>query len=175
MGCEECTALDLPLSLCSDGKPDLVDFVDHELIYRRHNEPGNLDTLKKLNTSQIGNKVFQLRSDSYNRSELSSPQHVLLNTYPAVNKGPDYYKKWGIISLKVNDVNSENEPLIINNVIRQCKIKVVHVKEPCNYSHSEIHFFVDDCYYDSDTPRVAKTHFRDILKGKINVLKEYLP
>jgi hypothetical protein len=173
MSCADCVNNGIPELLCSHGKDAPVSFIDGELVFRRHNQPGSQAELQALTASEIGNKIFQLDNDSYNRSTLSEPHHVLLVSPDSDQTNLDYYQDYGIISLDVDEVNNIHEVVHINNKEHKGNLRVVHAVEPCNYSHSEIHLYLDGNLYAGKAPKSARPFFRRQLQAALNVVRQY--
>lgn len=173
MPCDDCLKLGMPLILCTDNKPYPLQFENGELVFRRHNQPGSEQEIKKLSENQIGNTIFKLDNDSYNRSSLSRSEQVLLNEFQTESKGLNYYKDWGIISLPVDSVNSINGEVILNNIKSVGTLKVEHKITPCNYSHSEVLLYIDGKIYDGKAPKSARPYFRRALQKQLTLVKEF--
>ncbi|RYX87076.1 hypothetical protein EON73_02105, partial [bacterium] len=76
MVCEECKKLGIPEYLCRNNRTAIQDFLNEELLYRRHKFTGNEQKLK--DSEDIIAQIFKIHDDSYNKSSISAPTDVLL-------------------------------------------------------------------------------------------------
>ncbi|WP_443945608.1 hypothetical protein ACJVDH_00420 [Pedobacter sp. AW1-32] len=158
--------LGIPETLCMEGKPIDVPFVNGELIYRRHNELliGNLLDLDL----KVLERIFHLTNDSHNRSSLSVAEDVL------INEDGKIFDDHGIISLPINEI-SKNMRFNFQNGKQDsvCRLSVVYDPKECNYAHCEIHCFIDDVRrIEGKPPKSAKPFFRRELLKIMNVIKQ---
>jgi hypothetical protein len=146
---------------------------DEELLYRRHTQHGDLAILQSLPENEIGSKIFQLKDDSYNRSLYSTSEQVLLNDNPTEERGEDFYKTWGIISIPVKAINTFRSEIMLNNKTQVCTLKVAHTANKCNYSHSEIYCYIDNERHCGKAPKSAIPFFRRELQKILQMNREY--
>jgi hypothetical protein len=166
MNCDDCKTLGIPERLCKGDRVNITEWEDSELLYRRHNNKGKREDLIK--DPEVVLDMFKIHDDSYNRSSLSRPEDVLLNDD---NKySPDIYVDYGIIQISVSELVSKCVHQI-NNDNRVFQLVAVHDSKDCNYSHSEIHCFVDGVKA-TKKPKSLNAVFRQILLGFFLVTKE---
>jgi hypothetical protein len=166
MDCNDCVKIGIPKRLCTSNKPK-IDFVDNtEELYRRHDFTGTEVELKER--IDIFDRLFKIHDDSYNRSSLSIAQDVLLNDNPDLEA--DIYSKCGIIKLLIDKLQKKAIHQI-NNDPRVFTLVPIHDPKDCNYSHCEIHCYVDGIKA-TKKPKSINTVFRLILIDMMELVKE---
>lgn len=164
MACEECINLDIPERLCSDGKALDIPVDPKEFLYRR--TPDVLDgDLTKLDI-KIVERLFALLNDSYNRSEFSNPEDVLIDEFGVK------YPNNGIIAVNLIDFNKE---MVFNiaNEPKQVKFEAVFDPKACNYAHCEVWSFVNDTRIEGNKPpKSARAFFRKQILSRITIVKQ---
>lgn len=158
MSCESCISLGIPEHLCSFNKEEPVSFVEDELLYRRfhNNIPKNVNEL----TAEHLNKMFPLRNDSYNRSNLSKPQDVF------IDENGIKYNDHFCASFSISRINSITINVPDNSsALRLFSLLVRIDKKDCNYAHCEIDCYMNGLLIDPNkNPRSAKMFMRNQLK-----------
>jgi len=173
MSCEDCIRVGLPERLCMKNKPT-VDWLDNsDLLFRRHKTAGSTSVLRTLPNAQIGVDIFQLKDDSYNASQFSEPDDVLLNDNPSEVQPRHSYGQYGIIAIPV-EIARMRKVERLDHFDKEFHTAVVHVPKDCNYSHAEIHFFVNGEKYSKEIHgKAPKIYFREELQKGLTVIKEF--
>lgn len=165
MPCQNCIELDIPEHLCSEGKDGNVPLIVNETLYRRFDKKVPDGILPKDYGQEYQQAFFKFNNDSYNRSNFSSPEDVLIDS-----SGKKHLSS-GIFSIQAGILPLEGN-YNINNDVAVCRIEFNHVHEECNYSHCELHCFVNNIKKDKgDPPKSLKSVFRRLLIGNIEIVK----
>lgn len=165
MPCQDCIELNIPQRLCSEGKESPVFIGKDEFLYRRFDKKVPDGVLPKDLDLEYQKAFFKFNNDSYNRSGFSEPEDVLIDS-GGVNHSTN-----GIFQVRAELLPLERE-YDTNNGTSLCRIEFNHVSEECNYSHCELHCFVDGVKKDKNAPPASlKLVFRRFLIDNIEIIK----
>lgn len=159
MSCQKCLDNNIPEHLCSIGKSDDIPFENEEFLYRRFKPSTIPYDLLKLD-AEIISRIFSFKDDSYNRSKLSEPKDVLINSDGKI------FEDHEILGVKYQDIHEKTFQGNSDNILKQFKLIAHFSPEDCNYAHTEIHVYVDDKPHKLDEPpkNVRKIFRQHLLK-----------
>lgn len=163
-----CSDLNIPDRLHTNGKPIVNDFDPDELLYRRFPIKGNDgNPLYNPVTKKLTHDAFPLRCDSVNRGRYSKPEDVLYDI-----KEGNHYLNWGICSFTVEQAESISCTVKVKDNDDIYTIQIKHRPEECMYPHSEITIFKNGEKVPKISPSSAKLYIRDKFLEALKVYRE---
>lgn len=166
---KNCSDICIPLDLHQNIRLIDLNFTENEKLYRRFDVPLPKDIW--LDDKQKSARVFKFEDDSYNREKYSkASSDVLLNIN--ANDCSQHFYKWGILSIKISDINGISFNVESNGKKCQITFEPIHDPKPCMYPHTELHSLKDGIRITPLSPKSAKAIARDIFIEKCEILKE---
>jgi hypothetical protein len=140
---------------------------NNEIIYRRFK--ASADKSEWLNNSQLSSSIFQVNSDSCNRSKYSEfPEDVLFNI--RIEDNGAHYFSWGILAFNSEIIDSFS--FLLNGTKRTFSMKLDHTPLDCMFPHSEIIVLEGEEKININIPpKSARVVIRDYLISNCEIIK----